>query len=324
MMNLQFRNRLYNRRKMLGKSIKAGASLFFSSSVIPGFSKEGNSDKVMENQLITRAIPSTGEVIPAIGMGTWQTFDAGNSTSKKENLQEVLRLFVEMGGKLIDSSPMYGSSEEVVGDLARNLNIHNSLFIATKVWTRGEENGKNQMRESMELLKADTIDLMQVHNLLDYQKHLKTIRNMKEQGKVRYIGITHYTTGSYPELIRVMKENPVDFVQFNFSLQTREAENSILPFARDNGVAVIINRPFEGGSLFSQVKGKDLPEWAKELDINSWGQFFLKYIISHPGVTCAIPATDKPKHLEDNMSACYGKLPDEGQRKKMVDIFKNL
>lgn len=275
-------------------------------------------------QITERTIPSSGEKIPAIGMGTWQTFDVGNSASQRSKLEEVLQLFVDEGGKLVDSSPMYGSSEKVVGELAARLGLHSSLFMATKVWTRGEEKGRQQMQDSMELLKVPVLDLMQVHNLIDYKAHLKTLSAWKEEGKIRYIGITHYTTSAYPELMKVMKEFPVDFVQFNYSIQTREAENSILPFAADQGAAVIINRPFEGGSIFSRVKGKELPAWATDFDCHSWGQFFLKYIISHPAVTCAIPATDNPRHLKDNMGAAYGSLPDEATRKKMVDYFSGL
>jgi diketogulonate reductase-like aldo/keto reductase len=273
---------------------------------------------------LQRAIPSTGELVPAIGMGTWQTFDVGSQAAKLADLEEVLRLFIEAGGKVIDSSPMYGSSEEVLGILASKLNAHKSLFLASKVWTTGVAQGKKQMQKSMELMQSDKLDLMQVHNLLDYKIHLKTLQQMKEEGKIRYIGITHYTTGAYQDLMRVIKEYPVDFVQFNYSIQTREAEDSILPFSADNGVGVIINRPYEGGGLFSRVKGKELPEWAAEFDCNSWGQFFLKYIISHPAVTCAIPATDNPKHLKDNMGAMSGNMPDKNTRKKMVDFFQRI
>lgn len=309
------------RRRMLVYSLKAGAGCF----ILPSVNIDINQKlKLMTQQIIEKAIPSTGEKIPAIGMGTWQTFDVGSSATKRSSLEEVLKLFVDMGGKLIDSSPMYGSSEEVVGDLAQKLGLHSSLFMATKVWTSGEEKGRQQMNESMDLLKVQKLDLMQVHNLVDYKTHLKTLQGWKEEGKIRYIGITHYTTSSYPDLMRVIKENKLDFVQFNYSMQTREAEKSILPLAADRGVAVIINRPFEGGNIFARAKGKELPAWAADFDCHSWGQFFLKYIISHPAVTCAIPATDKPKHLKDNMGAAYGKLPDSDTRKKMVNYFNSL
>lgn len=278
----------------------------------------------MAQQPIFKTIPVSGEKLPAIGMGTWQTFDAGNSAEKRETLAEVLRLFVESGGRLIDSSPMYGSAEEVAGDLAQELGVQEKLFVATKVWTRGEEEGRRQIAESMALLKAPVIDLLQVHNLVDYKVQLKTLKALKEAGKIRYIGITHYTSSAYPDLMRVMGEFPVDFVQFNYSMQSRQAEKSLLPFAADKGVAVVINRPFEGGSLFTRVKGKPLPEWAAEFDCNSWGQFFLKWIIAHPAVTCAIPATANPKHLRDNMGALYGALPNAATRNKMLEYLQGF
>ncbi len=306
---------------MILSSLKAGAGCLLLSSA--GFALHPKPD-VMSQQIILKSIPATGEKLPAIGMGTWQTFDVGSAAEKRTSLEEILKIFVESGGKLIDSSPMYGSSEEVVGALAQKLGLHPSLFVATKVWTSGERDGIAQMNSSSKLLKSPKLDLMQVHNLVDYKTHLKTLNTWKEEGKIRYIGITHYTTSSYPDLMRVMKEYKVDFVQFNYSIQTREAEKTILPFAADSGVAVIINRPFEGGSLFARTKGKDLPAWAADFNCSSWSQFFLKYIISHPAVTCAIPATDKPHHLKDNMAAMYGALPDEATRAKMVKFFESI
>ncbi|AHM58667.1 aldo/keto reductase family protein [Flammeovirgaceae bacterium 311] len=310
-----------NRRQMILSSFKAAAGCL----LIPAAAFASNTKPdVMAQPIIHKTIPSTGEKIPAIGMGTWQTFDVGSAASKRAGLEEILKIFVESGGKMIDSSPMYGSSEEVVGALAQKLGLHPSLFVATKVWTSGEEAGIQQMNNSIELLKTPKLDLMQVHNLVDYKTHLNTLKAWKEEGKIRYIGITHYTTGSYPDLMRVMKEYAVDFVQFNYSIQTREAEKTILPFAADRGVAVIINRPFEGGSLFTRTRGKELPDWAAEIGCRSWSQFFLKYIISHPAVSCAIPATDKPHHLKDNMAAMYGHLPDAATRTKMLNLFKNI
>lgn len=322
-----------NRRDMLMTSLKAGAACFLAPYVGYGSTNSNtimdrnNSNIIMDSNIsniIEKTIPATGERIPVIGLGTWQTFDVGSSATKRATLEEVLKLFVQHGGKLLDSSPMYGSSEAVAGALAQKLGLHPSLFMATKVWTSGEEKGRQQMKESMELLKVRTLDLMQVHNLVDYKVHLKTLNAWKEEGKLRYTGITHYTTSSYPDLMRAMEEHPVDFVQFNYSILTRQAEKTILPFAADKGVAVIINRPFEGGAMFSRVKGIALPEWAAEFDCKSWGQFSLKYIISHPAVTCAIPATDKPNHLLDNMGAAYGKLPDDAMRKRMVSYFEAL
>ncbi len=275
-------------------------------------------------EIAKRSIPSSGEKIPLIGLGTWQTFDIGNSPDERAALEEVLKTLVAKGASVIDSSPMYGASETVVGDLSARLKIRNKLFLATKVWTSGKEDGIVQMNESFRKMKTDKMDLMQVHNLIDVHTHLKTLRNWKEQRKIRYFGITHYTASAYPELMRLIKNEKPDFVQFNYNISVREAEKELLPLAKDKGVAVIINRPFEGGALFRTVKGKALPAWANEYDIQSWGQFFLKFIVSHPAVTCAIPGTSKAKHLEDNLGAAFGKLPDENGRKRMIEYFNSL
>lgn len=271
-----------------------------------------------------RIIPSSGEKIPAIGLGTWQTFDVDNSEAERSALREVLSMLVNKGGSVIDSSPMYGASETVVGDLSSDLKIRDKLFLATKVWTTGKDAGIRQMNESFQKMKTTTMDLMQVHNLTDVHTHLKTLREWKAQKKIRYFGITHYTVSAYPELIRLIKNEKPDFVQFNYNISVRDAEKELLPLAKDKGVAVIINRPFEEGELFNSVKGKTLPDWAKDYDINSWGQFFLKFIISHPAVTCAIPGTSKVKHLTDNLGAAIGKLPDEKAREKMKKHFDSL
>lgn len=276
----------------------------------------------MEQQnLLEKSIPATGEKIPAIGLGTWQTFDTAPAGAKASVLEQVLSSFVAQGGKLVDCSPMYGRAEQLLGALAQKQQLHDSLFMATKVWTSGKDRGIQQMNTSMELLKVPVLDLMQVHNLLDYKEHLKTLQAWKEEGRVRYIGITHYTTASHEALMGVMKEFPVDFVQFNYSIQSRAAEKSILPFAADQGVAVLVNRPFEEGALFSRVKGKPLPAWAAAFDCQNWAQFFLKYIISHPAVSCVIPATASPDHLESNMAAGRGKMPDEAARIEMAAYF---
>ena len=275
-------------------------------------------------EIAKRSIPSSGEKIPLIGLGTWQTFDIDNSSEERAALEEVLKTLVAKGASVIDSSPMYGASETVVGDLSARLKIRNKLFLATKVWTSGKEDGIVQMNESFRKMKTDKMDLMQVHNLIDVHTHLKTLRNWKEQRKIRYFGITHYTASAYPELMRLIKNEKPDFVQFNYNISVREAEKELLPLAKDKGVAVIINRPFEEGALFRTVKGKALPAWANEYDIQSWGQFFLKFIVSHPAVTCAIPGTSKAKHLEDNLGAAFGKLPDENGRKRMIEYFNSL
>jgi len=271
-----------------------------------------------------RIIPSSGEKIPAIGLGTWQTFDVDNSEAERSALREVLSMLVNKGASVIDSSPMYGASETVVGDLISELKIRDKLFLATKVWTTGKDAGIRQMNESFQKMKTTTMDLMQVHNLTDVNTHLKTVRDWKAQKKIRYFGITHYTVSAYPELMRLIKNEKPDFVQFNYNISVRDAEKELLPLAKDKGVAVIINRPFEEGALFNSVKGKELPAWAKDYDINSWGQFFLKYIISHPAVTCAIPGTSKVNHLTDNLGAAIGKLPDEKGREKMKKHFDSL
>lgn len=275
-------------------------------------------------EIRTRNIPSTGEPLPVVGLGTWIQFDVGSSRTEREQLLKVLRLMIMKGGKVIDSSPMYGNAEKVIGDLTAVLDQPDHFFYATKVWTRGREAGINQMNASMQKMNRSTIDLMQVHNLVDWKTHLQTLREWKTKGKIRYIGVTHYTTASHRRLEKIISSEDIDFVQFGYSIRTRDAEKRLLDAARDNGVAVIINEPYESGSLFRTVRGKELPEWASEYDINSWGQFFLKYIISHSAVTCVIPGTSDPKHLMDNMGAGYGKMPNETARKKMVEYIEDI
>ena len=303
----------------------ASGSLSFTryqkQSQLPPFS---NTIEMKNKEMVLRSIPSTGEKIPAIGMGTWLTFDAGNAEPKRKQLKEVLRIFHESGGKLIDSSPMYGSSEKVAGDLVADLKIRNDIFFATKVWTSGEANGIRQMQDSFEKMQTPKMDLMQVHNLVDAKTHLGTLRNWKSQGKIRYFGITHYLVSEYPELMRIVKSEKPDFVQFNYNISVRDAEKQLLPFCRDNGIAVINNRPFDGGNLFDRINGNSLPVWAKDYGIENWAEYFLKYIISHPAVTCAIPATSKPEHMSENIRAGYGLLPDTTARKKMADFFDRL
>jgi diketogulonate reductase-like aldo/keto reductase len=221
----------------------------------------------------------------------------------------------------VDSSPMYGSSEKVVGDLSTLENLNEKLFMATKVWTTGKQEGIRQMENSFSLLRRRKMDLMQIHNLVDWKTHIKTLREWKESGKIRYIGLTHYTDSAHPTLESIITAEPIDFIQINYSLRDRNAEKSLLPTAREKEVAVLINRPFEEGALFNLVKGKALPEWAASFDCNSWGQFFLKFILANQAVTCVIPGTSKPKHLLDNLEAGQGKLPDEKQREQMIRFF---
>ena len=274
--------------------------------------------------MLKRPVPSSDEMLPVVGLGTWIQFDAGTSEAERQPLREVLRHMAEKGGRTIDSSPMYGRSEEVIGDLTAHLPIADKFFYATKVWTSGRQEGIDQMQASMKKMRRDKIDLMQVHNLIDWQTHLETLRKWKEEGKIRYIGVTHYTDSAHAKLEQIVRSERLDFVQFNYSIRSRNAEQRLLNVAKDKGTAVIINQPFETGSLFNLVRGKALPGWAAEYEIKSWAQFFLKYIISHPAVTCVIPGTSDPDHLVENMEAAYGQLPYEKERKKMAGYFENL
>ena len=280
-----------------------------------------NQDKTM---LTRRILSSADEMLPVVGLGTWIQFDVGASETERQPLMEVLKSMAEHSGKVIDSSPMYGNSEEVVGDLTTATALADKFFYATKVWTNGEQEGIQQMQTSLRKMRRTKMDLMQIHNLVDWQNHLKTLKKWKEEGKIRYIGITHYTVSAHEQLEKIVKTEKIDFAQFNYSIRVRNAENSLLKTAQDNGVSVIINEPFEKGSLFSAVKGKTLPDWAADYDIKSWAQFFLKYILSNTAVTCVIPGTSNPKHLADNMGAGYGKLPDEAGRKKILEYISKL
>ena len=271
--------------------------------------------------MLTRPIPSTRETVPVVGLGTWQAFDVGTAAAERARLREVLRRFVELGGRVIDSSPMYGHAETVAGDLAAELGVIDTLFVATKVWTSGRAAGAAQMAQSARRLRTPRLDLMQVHNLVDWRTHLTTLRESKAAGRVRYIGVTHYTASAYDELERVLHAEPLDFVQLNYSLAEREAERRILPLARDRGIAVIVNRPFAAGHLFGRVRGQTLPAWAVDFAGTSWTQFFLKWIVAHPAVTCVIPATSRPEHLADNMQAGVGALPDAATRDRMAALI---
>jgi aryl-alcohol dehydrogenase-like predicted oxidoreductase len=274
--------------------------------------------------MMTRAIPVSGEKLPVIGLGSWQTLDVDLRPDTGKQLGDVLSQFVKLGGRVIDSSPMYGKSEEVIGTLATERGLHDKLFLATKVWTRSKEAGIQSMEHSMSRLQTKRIDLMQVHNLVDAATHLATMREWKAQGRLRYIGITHYSASAFAEVEKVMRAEELDFLQINYSIMEREAEERILPLAQDRHVAVLINRPFGGGDLFSRVRAKPLPEWAAEFDCRSWAQYFLKWIAGHPAVTCAIPATSNLGHLEDNMRAAVGRLPDGNARRKMIEFVRNL
>jgi len=274
--------------------------------------------------MLTRAIPSSSDKLPVIGLGTWRTFDVDLAPDNRRQLEEVLALFVKLGGRVIDTSPMYGRAEQVIGDLTAALGIREKLFLATKVWTHGKQAGIDLMKRSMARLRAERIDLMQVHNLADVSTHLATLREWKAQGRIRYIGITHYESGAFPDVEKILRREKLDFLQINYSLMEREAEKRILPLAQERGVAVIVNRPFGGGDLFERARAKELPDWVTEFDCRSWAQFFLKWIIAHPVVTCVVPATDKPRHLEDNIQGGIGRLPDPRARQRMVEVVSSF
>lgn len=275
-------------------------------------------------RLRMRVIPKSGEAIPAIGLGTYRTFDVGTDTRDRAGPQEVLRLFTALGGRVIDSSPMYGRAETVVGDLAAAAGVGDKLFYATKIWIDGRDAGIQQMKRSMRRMRVERMDLMQIHNLVDWRTHLQTLHAWKQEGRIRYVGITHYSNTAFDELAAIMRRKAIDFVQLPYNILNRTAERSLLPLAAQLGIAVLVNEPFEQGRLFRLVRGKPLPAWAAELECRSWAQFFLKYILGDPAATCPIPATSKPEHLADNMQAGLGALPDEAQRRKMVQHMEGL
>ncbi|WP_246264527.1 aldo/keto reductase [Aromatoleum toluvorans] len=269
--------------------------------------------------MLTRPIPSTQERLPVIGLGTYVGFDVERDAEQYRRLPEVLRTLFEAGGSVIDSSPMYGRAEAVTGELLAAGGLHGKAFVATKVWTRGRAEGIRQMQESMRLLKVDSLDLMQVHNLVDWRVHLATLRDWKAAGRVRYIGITHYTDGAYGELEAVMREAQFDFVQVNYSVGEPEAERRILPLAADRGMAVLINRPFGGGRVLRRLRDRPLPPWAAEIGATSWAQVLLKFVLSHPAVTCAIPGTGRREHMADNVLAGTGRIPELAFWKRHLD-----
>ena len=273
--------------------------------------------------MLTRPIPGTDESIPVVGLGTWEVFDVAGSEEEIATRQEIVDQLVARGGSLIDSSPMYRRSEEIVGDVIKTSNNRSDLFLATKVWTNGNSRGELQMQKSIDLMNAGVMDLMQVHNLRDVEVHMATIRKWQEEGRIRYNGITHYTASAHPSMERAMQDFNPQFIQINYSLGEREAAQRVLPFAQDLGIAVLINRPFMEGRLFSAVRGRELPDWAFEF-AQSWGQFFLKFIVSHPAVSCVIPATSKPHHMADNLGAGFGTLPDATTRQKMSAFWESL
>lgn len=271
-----------------------------------------------------KAIPKTGEKLPVIGMGTSRTFDVSGDAERITTLQQVTQTFFDMGGGMIDSSPMYGSAQEVIGRLLPKVTGKKNLFAATKVWIKGKKAGIEQMEESRRLWGIKQFDLMQIHNLVDWRTHLDTLKQMKADGKIRYIGVTTSHGRFHEQLEELLKKYDFDFVQLTYNIGDREVESPLLSIAEEKGTAVIANRPCQRGDLFRQVKGKPLPPWAREFDCASWGQYFLKYVVSHPAITCAIPATAKAKHMKDNMMAGRGRLPNGKQRMQMAKYFKSL
>ena len=276
---------------------------------------------MLNESMLKRVIPSSGEEMPVIGLGTSRVFDIEPSKNELNVREKILDIFYENGGRLIDTSPMYGMSEEIIGITAKKYIEKNRFFLATKVWTEGRDNGMRQIEESFQKMRTDKISLIQVHNLLDWKTQIKTLRSLKDEGRIDYIGITHYKSNAFDEMIKIMKAEKVDFAQFNYSMGEREAEQKILPFCKDNGIATLINRPFMRGRLFREAQEKKLPSWVSDYDIDSWGQFFLKYIISHDAVTNIIPATSKPKNMLDNARAGMGRMLGKKAKKRMLEVF---
>ena len=274
--------------------------------------------------LIQRPIPRSGDLLPVMGMGTSRTFDTPGDPDSMARLTEVMQAFFNGGGKVIDSSPMYGNAETRVGDVLRTMENPPPLFAATKVWTSGEDRGIAQMEESARRMHVKTFDLIAVHNLMDWKTQLATLKRWKSEGKVRYIGITTSHGRDHEQLMELMRNEPLDFVQFSYNIEDREAEKALLPLAQERLIATMINRPFQQGAIFGKSRGHDLPALAADLDCSSWAQFFLKFILGHPAVTCIIPATDKVEHMADNMKANFGRVPDPAQREEMLRIFAGL
>lgn len=313
----------YTRRQFFRALAAAGASLASLAPCRPGYAVLPPSLVPLGRHM--HVIPSTGEKIPAIGLGSWLTFAIDlDDAEALDSRVAIVHKFLAHGGGLLDSSPMYGVAQNVIGIALRRIADHKGLFSATKVWTTGDRQGFLQMEESRQLWGVNSFDLMQVHNLLDWETHLPSLFAMKEQGEIRYVGVTTSHGRRHDRLAHIMRTRPLDFVQFTYNMLDREAEHTLLPLAKERGIAVIINRPFRRGGLFDKFDRHPLPEWAEEIDCKNWAQFFLKFIISHPAVTCAIPATSRLAHLRENMAAGYGVLPDEKMRQQMLAYINTL
>ena len=274
--------------------------------------------KAESSAMLTRIIPSSREDLPVIGLGTWQAFDVNLTADIRKQLEGVLSLFVKLGGRVIDSSPMYGRAEDVVGALVEEEGLRSTLFLATKVWTSGRESGIAQMEASFRKLRTERLDLMQVHNLVDVHTHLATMREWQRAGRIRYIGVTHYTRSAYSAVEEVLNREPVEFLQINYSVHERDAEKRLLPMAHEKGIAVLVNRPFAEGALMRRLSARPLPDFAAEIDCTSWAQLLLKFVISHPAITWAIPATSNASHVRDNLAAANGRMPDAALRERIA------
>jgi aryl-alcohol dehydrogenase-like predicted oxidoreductase len=269
-------------------------------------------------------IPHGGESVPMLGLGTWQQFDIDRNSKEWNPAKETLKSFLAHGLRIVDSSPMYGRSEAVIGEMLAELDPKAQAFVATKVWTRGRDEGRKQIEQSFQRLRRERIDLLQVHNLLDLDTHWPTLRALKREGRVKYLGVSHYTASAYPDLLQAFKLEELDVVQLNYSLSEREAEQKLLPAAQAAGIAVLVNRPFAEGDLFRRTRGKPLPDFAAQIGCATWAQFVLKFILSHPAVTCAIPGTNRPDHLLDNIMGCVGVVPDKELRARMAEAYLKL
>ena len=296
----------------------ATAAAIASTLAMPGITFASTST------VIKKDIPKSGEALPVIGMGTSRTFEGSNDQQLISTLKAVTQAFFDLGGGMIDSSPMYGSAQQILGQILAQISQNKSLFAATKVWTDGRQSGIEQMEQSRQLWGIERFDLMQIHNLVDWETHLQTLQQMKAEGRIRYIGITTSHGRYHDDLQSILRKHDFDFLQLSYNIANREVEQSLLSIAQDKGIAVIANRPYQRGSLFRKVKGMTLPDFAQEFDCSSWGQFFLKFVVSHPAVNCAIPATSKVHHMQDNMQAGRGRLPDARQRQQMIRYFESL
>ena len=297
---------------------------FLSGSLgLAGLASNLANSTFQNNALIRRIIPKTGEEIPAVGMGSWLTFDVWGNSSRLSNMRQVLNTFYEMGGRVVDSSPMYGSSQRSISVLAKELNILEDLWISTKVWTNGKESGMNQINEQVEYF-SDSLMVNHVHNIRDFKTHYKTLVRAKAEGQLKYVGVTHYLNSYHDDLENLVDAYNLDFVQINFNIANPAAADRLIPYCRDRGVAVIINRPFHAGRLFRMIDGHSLPSWASDMGVHTWASYFLKFILAHDGVTCAIPATTQVAHVRENMESGMGRVPSTRERRQLLEHFRSL